>query len=123
MSLANKPQPRRVTIDHDESTSSSSVDLTANTVVGLRVLGGWTSAAITFEAKAEGTDDWLTLRDADGLVEVADPGGAAHIALDPSRFASVRFLRIRSGTPGSFVAQTPGAGEQRALDILVRSVN
>lgn len=50
---------------------------------------------------------WLDVYDADSNEVAADAAASRHIVLNPDGLRSVRWLRLRSGTSGTPVAQTP----------------
>ena len=95
---------RTVTIA-DSASLSEEIDLGSAVLVALQPDSGWNTNAISFQSRGE--DNALGTLKYEG-VEVS---AAAVVALDmitfsPSKFAGVRYLKVRSGTAGSAVNQT-----------------
>lgn len=71
----------------------------------LLVPSPWTTAAVTFQVSTDGTT-WTDLRDGAGNeVAVAAGAGGAAFALSRDLFQGARYLRLRSGTAATPVAQ------------------
>lgn len=84
---------------------SAAVDLGNRTPVGLLVPATWTAAGISFQGSPDGTT-YGKLVDSTGTeVTAASLAGGEYVALDPSKFFGVRFLKVRSGTNGTPVSQ------------------
>jgi len=87
---------------------------------GLRLFGlvmpeSWTAANVTFQASMDGGATWVNLYDQNGNEVVAIAGASRCIFLSPSQFSFLQYLRLRSGTASSPVAQTNGASLQLIL--------
>lgn len=96
----------------DSASLSDSIDLNEHMLVGIEVPSSWTTANITFQVAnvgvsgAEGT--FYDLYDQNGnevTVTVAGTGSKA-FTLVPANFAGFRFLKVRSGTTATPVAQS-----------------
>jgi len=102
-----------VTIVNTQSLSNF-VRFKQTTFVGYIIPAGWTTANLTFQAS---TDDstFIDISDNFGneIQHVVDTG---YILFDPSIFAGVRVLKVRSGTSSTPVAQ----GADRIIQILSR---
>jgi hypothetical protein len=71
---------------------------------------------MTFQVSPDNSN-WYNLYDKVG--EVSYPAAASeYLALDPTQFAGVRYLKLRSGTAGTPVNQ----GAERSLSVVLRSV-
>ena len=106
------------TIDLDETvTISSGQSLSAAfpcggmRLVGLQMPASWTAAVITFQASKSATGTFGDVRNADGSeFSVNVVAGTDWIALDPIDFFGMKYIKIRSGTSATPVAQ--GADRQ-----------
>lgn len=89
---------------------SDAVDLDNNTAHALVIGSAWVAAAITFQVSLDGTT-YHDLYDGSGEVTVASASVGANraIALDPNTFLGFRYLKVRSGSAATPVAQTGGA--------------
>lgn len=85
---------------------SPAVDLAGQRLHRIALPAAWTAAAITFQSSFDGTT-WNDLYDGNGEVTLASANVAAGraIVVDPAVFLGVRFLKVRSGTSASPVAQ------------------
>lgn len=111
-----------VTIDASESQSAV-VDLGHYTLCGIRLPAAWTTAGLTFLASydtSEGKDaaSYVPIYDADGVELAAAAAADRHVVISPAAFAGVRWLKIRSGTAASPVAQAA----ERTLILITRPV-
>lgn len=100
-----------MTIAAGASLSGASEDLQGHTLCGLLIATWGTSAKLTFDVSPDGTT-YAPLIDKDGEYQVADPNavgsGTVYVAVNPDKFAGVRYFKVRSGTKGSTVNQTGG---------------
>lgn len=104
---------------------SSALNLDNLTLVGQRLFGiimpaAWTAANLTFQGSWDGGITWYDLLDAESgaaIVAVATAGKAA-VLRDPTVFAAVPWLRARSGTEATPVAQTA----DRQLVLVLRGI-
>ena len=98
---------------------SGAVSLGAKVLSAIIIPSAWTAAALTFQASENGTT-WYDLYD-DGGTEVSIVSGAVaasrRISLDPSAFASVSFVKVRSGVTATPVAQAA----DRVLTLVTRN--
>ncbi|MDD3030419.1 MAG: hypothetical protein PHS57_09140 [Alphaproteobacteria bacterium] len=78
----------------------------------------WTTANLTFQTSFDEGATWVDLHDQNGneVVAVAAPGVCT--VLFPSLFASLRFVRVRSGTSLTPIAQEAA----RSLILILRAV-
>ena len=90
---------------------------------GLRLFGvvmpsGWTPANLTFQMSPDGGATWSNVFDSAGNEVIATAGSSRFVAIDPTNFAAIQWIQVRSGTSGTPVAQ----GADRALSLILRSV-
>ena len=108
-----------LTILDTESLSEATPDLVGNAIVGFEMPAAIDSAtAITFQATGEPKGTWKDMYNDLGaeLSVVVDVD--RHIPVNPSDFASARFLKVRLGTSGTPVAATA----DRIISVIVRPV-
>lgn len=103
-------------------SSGSSLTSTIN-LAGLRLFSivmpsSWTAANLTFQMSPDGGTTWVNMRDQNGNEIVAVADVSYGIILNPTQFSSVQYLRIRSGTAASPVAQSA----DRSLQLILRMV-
>ena len=100
------------------SALSDPINLAGLRLFSLFIPDSWTAANLTFQASPDGGATWANLYDRNGneLVAIATPGTC--VLLDPQQFAAMPFLKIRSGTASSPVAQTA----DRALQLILRTI-
>jgi hypothetical protein len=97
-----------VTIASGQSLSGQ-VDIGPNTLVGIVIPASWTAAGLTFQASPDGGTTWAELTTSAGAAVSFTVAGSQFIAVDPTTLRGVLSLKIRSGTPGAPVVQTPAA--------------
>ena len=73
-------------------------------LVGIVMPADWTAADLTFQFSADGSTYQNAYED-DGTELGVTGTAAANIAVDPLFFRCAPFLKVRSGTAGSAVAQ------------------
>jgi len=86
---------------------SGVVDLNGHTLVGILMPGTWTTAVLTFQAGEPVAASYTlaNVYDQFGTEKTVQAAASRFIALDPSEWAAVRWLKVRSGTAGSAVNQ------------------
>lgn len=85
---------------------SDAVDLGPFALVAIETDANWTMAAISFQWSSDGTT-WVDPVNVAGVpVETASVAASKAVLLDPADFASFRWLKVRSGTASSPVAQS-----------------
>lgn len=87
---------------------SSAIDLQDAKLHALS-LSAWTTAAVTFQVSVDGTT-YLNLFDTNGEVTVASGNVATGraIVLNKDTFEGFRYVKVRSGSSATPVAQTAG---------------
>ena len=107
-----------VALASDSGALSAAIDLQANTPVGIMMPSAWTAANLTFQGSFDNSD-FGNMYDAAGgeLTVTADTD--VYIAVDPVDFVGVQYLKIRSGTAGTGVAQAAA----RTLNLFLRRVS
>lgn len=96
-----------VTIAAGATGLSTAVNLGAKVLCGIQMPATWVAAALTFQTSYDDGATWVDLYDdTDTEVTIAAPTQGHYLAVDPSTFAGVTFLKIRSGTSALPVNQT-----------------
>jgi len=111
---------RTVTIANGESLSGST-DLTGYSLVAIQMPAAWTAASITFAGSSTNGGTYGKLRDYAGTeYTITSPLVTEYIPLGTylPDLAGVRFLKVRSGTAASAVAQ----GAARVITLIVRKI-
>ena len=94
-------------IAKDDATGlSNAMNVGAKVICGLQMPAAWTAADLTFQISIDDGATWVNLLDDQRKeVTVSGPGAGEYLALDPSTFAGVQFVKLRSGTAAVPVAQ------------------
>ena len=114
--------PAVITSDLTATIASSAslsgvVDLSGTTVVAIVMPSSWDAADISLQASVDGTN-FFDVYDQYGN-EVNIPADADNfITLSPAAFASIQFMKIRSGSSASAVVQSAS----RDITIVTRFV-
>ena len=90
---------------------------------GLRLFGivmpaAWTAANLTFQMSPDGGTTWVNMYDTNGTELTATAAVSRFIAFDPTNFASIQSIKVRSGTSGTPVNQ----GQDSTLQLILRAV-
>lgn len=96
---------------------SPAVDLTQYSLVGLVMPSGWTAANLTFQGSADNSN-FFDLYDSGAEVNLGSAAASRYILLNPTTFAGLRFLKVRSGTSASPVNQ----GADRVVTLVLRGL-
>ncbi len=113
------PKTASVTIANGASLSGS-VCLGDAMLCAILMPAAWTAADLTFQVSDDYGTTWGELLDATGsAITVSSPTAAKRLELDSSDFKSAVFIKVRSGTSGSAVAQ----GAARTLTLISRKFN
>jgi hypothetical protein len=94
---------------------SSQVNLGEQTLVGVFVPSGWTSANMTFEASPDGGTTWGNLFSYLGAEVVFVSIAGQFLAVDPTLWKGVYSLKVRSGTSASPVNQASAVSVTLAI--------
>lgn len=98
---------------------SGAVCLGEKALVALQMSASWTAADVTFQVSDDGGTTWAELLDDTGTaISITLPTAGNRLVLASGLFASVSFLKVRSGTSGSPVNQ----GGARTLTLITRSL-
>lgn len=98
---------------------SGAVNLSDKVLSAIIIPSAWTTAALTFQASDDQGVTWYNLYDSSGneiTIASGNVNTSSRISLDPSDYASVDFIKVRSGTQGSPVNQ----GAARVLTLVSR---
>lgn len=106
-----------VTIASGQSLSGI-VALDGLVLVGIKMPAAWTAASLTFQASDDDDDTFTDMYSVDGVEVTAQTAASRWLIIDPADFASVRFLRVRSGTGATPVNQAAA----RVLTLIARKV-
>ncbi len=96
---------------------SPAVDLTAYTLVAIQLPSSWTAAGLTFQA-AHDNQNFGNLYDKNGEYLFSAVDANRYLICDPSAFAGIRYLKIRSGTGAAPVNQ----GAERTITLVLRGL-
>lgn len=96
---------------------SGSIDLTGRILVAVQMPSAWTAASITFQASNDGTT-FDNVYDTAGTELAATVAASRYVVFDPADLASVRWIKLRSGTSGTPVNQAA----ERTLTLVARPV-
>ena len=96
---------------------SDAIDLNGTTMVGYIIPAAWTAADITFQVSVDGTN-FNNLYNQFGNEVKHIVAASRFIVLTPSDMAGVRYIKFRSGTNITPVAQ----GAQRLINLVTRVV-
>lgn len=113
---ASPPTVQTATIANGASLSAA-VDLAGNVLCGIAMPAAWTAAGLTFQASTDNAT-WLEYTDATGVAIGAVVAQGQFIQLDPSTWAGVRYIKVRSGTLAAAVNQ----GAARALGLVTKAI-
>jgi hypothetical protein len=109
-----KSQP--VTIANGQSVSGV-IDLEDLSLVGLVMPAAWTAASLTLEGSYDGTN-FFSVYDESQEVSLTSPSASRWIMLSPSKYANLRYLKLRSGTSGGPVNQ----GQDSTITLIARQL-
>jgi len=87
---------------------SGPINLGAKVLCAIIMPAAWTAAALTFQASDDGGNTWYSVYDDQGnevTIASAAVNASSRISMDPSNFAGIDFIKIRSGTTAAPVNQ------------------
>ena len=96
---------------------SGAIDLAGCVLVGIQMPSGWDAANLTFQGSADGVT-YGDVYDGAGTEYFVTAVASYFIRIDPQDLVPIRYLKVRSGTTGTPVAQ----GAERVLTLIVRPV-
>jgi len=105
-----------VTIANGTSLSPA-VDLDKYSLIGINMPSGWTTANLSFQV-AHDNSTFNPLNDKTGEIDLASAAASVYIALDPTVFVGLRFIKLRSGTNATPVNQ----GADRVITLILRAL-
>jgi hypothetical protein len=116
--MARSKSAGSVTIASGASLSGA-INLGDKVLSAIIMPASWTAAALTFQASDDGGTTWKDMYD-DGGNEIsilsANAVAGRRISVDPSAFAGIDLIKVRSGTSGSATAQ----GADRVITLVSR---
>ena len=107
-----KRVPRRLNYEDLDITSglavSTDIFVVGRYLSAIDILGdSWDTANLTFQASPTSVDsDFMNVYDDCGNEYAVTVAAERHVILNADMFSGIRFLRVRSGTSGTPVAQT-----------------
>ena len=107
------------TIAQDASVSDH-VNLEGQVLVGITMPDVWDAAVLTFQVSMDDVR-FLDAYSSAGAEHTITVAADQHIWLDPSQFASYRWLIVRSGTTATPVDQTTGDAP-RLIELVTRGI-
>ena len=87
------------------SSLSPAIDLTTKRLAGIIIPASWTTADLTLQASADGTN-WFDVYDALGTEYTITAAASRAIIVPLTDMIGFRYLKIRSGTSGTPVNQS-----------------
>lgn len=99
---------------------SGALCLGVKVLVGIQMPAAWTAADLTFQTSIDNGTTWTDLYDDAGVEVKLSPTAPSgkYLAVSPDIFAGLLFLKVRSGTTGTPVAQ----GAERSLTLVTRNL-
>jgi len=109
-----------VTIASGDATGlSGAIDLTGHVLAGIFMPAAWTTGNLTFQAAIDTiTGTYQNVFDNNGNELTVTAAAAEYLAIPPSLFYGLRFIKVRSGTSGTPVTQ----GGARVLTLVGRLI-
>ncbi|MBI1274201.1 MAG: hypothetical protein GC131_09000 [Alphaproteobacteria bacterium] len=106
-----------VTIASGQSITSD-LNLGGLRLFGIVMPASWTAANLTFQSSHDYGITWNNVYDKQGTEYNITAAAARFILIDPVDFASLQYLRLRSGTSGTPVNQAA----DRTVNFVLRSI-
>lgn len=101
---------------------SDAVYLHGEVLVGIRMPAVWDAANLTFQVSMDDVT-YLNANTPAGAEHVVTVAAAStHIHVDPTDFAGYRWIKVRSGTSGTPVAQDTGQ-DDRLIELITRGIS
>lgn len=86
---------------------SNAINVGTKVLCGIQMPAAWDAANLTFQVSYDSGVTWQDLYDGLGTeIAVTSPAAGKYLAVDPSDYAGIVFLKVRSGTTGTPVNQT-----------------
>ena len=115
----NQPSVTSVTATIASGGSSSDNIFTGGLpICGIIMPAAWDAADLTFQASCDVAANVANVYDKDGLELDIKTAAGSFITIDPSYFAGVRFIKVRSGTSVTPVNQSA----TRSIVLAIRTV-
>jgi len=83
---------------------SSGYSLQGRILTGIYMPSAWTAAGLTFQASYDNAT-WFNVYDTSGELAITTAAASLYLAMDGTKFLGISFIRVRSGTAGTPVAQ------------------
>jgi len=95
-------QPVSIAIN---TSLSSAVTIRGGLVAVIEMPAAWDAANLTFQSSGDGTN-YFNLYDEVGTEVTVTAAASRRIRLEPTQWAAIKYLKVRSGTAGTPVNQT-----------------
>jgi len=86
------------------ANQSAAIDLYYHSLLAVVMPAAWTAADLTFQASADGAT-FFNLYTSGGAEYTMKVDASRYVALDPTDFVGVRFLKVRSGSASAPINQ------------------
>lgn len=111
--ISNEVEAKFVIAVDDDQTEA--VNMGGRVLTGIYMPASWTTASLTFLASRDGTN-FVPMFDSGGTEVAITAAASAFVAIRPTAwFGALRYLKVRSGTSASPVAQ----GADRTLILVL----
>jgi hypothetical protein len=97
---------------------TGSLNLGGLRLVGIVMPATWTAAVVTFQVSPDGGVTWANMYDINGNEVTAQTATGRAIMLDPTLYAGVQYMQVRSGASAAPVNQA----QNSTLQLILRSV-
>jgi hypothetical protein len=116
--MTDRRKLKNISVALDTDTGlSASIDLIEKSPVGIK-MESWTAGNLTFQV-SHNNSDFGNMYDAAGGEIIVTADTDIFITLDPKDFVGAQYIKIRSGTAGTPVAQAAA----RELGLIVRRLD
>ena len=106
-----------VSIEENKSLTDK-INLGGLRLFGICMPAAWSDANLTFQMSPDGEQNWSNIKAMNGVEVTAVVGAGDCVVLDPTKFATFQYLRVRSGTAASPINQVA----TRNLCLILRGV-
>jgi len=97
---------------------TNTINLAGLRLFAIAIPDGWTAADLTFQMSLDAGETWINLYDQNGVEVTVVANGSTYVSLDPVTFSPIQYLRVRSGSSTTPVAQTA----ERSLKLILREM-
>ncbi len=101
----------------DGAALSAATSLAGRILTGIYIPASWTTAGITFQACATIDGTYVDVYNTSGSELNLNAASSVYLAVDPTNFYGVSFIKVRSGTTGTPVNQSGAITIQLMLGV------